>query len=271
MSRKSLDHILNDVDEPEESLDTEQKVEEVRAEPVKTDETDGDDLDEPEKTAATEEKSSDKADKDEGDDKKDGLPPWMHARVKSATEAKTAAERRAEEAEARLAEYERRSQGQQQEQPQHTLEDVLSDFQMRQQRQIKDMQIASSVRLANSEFGAEEVQRAMAWATDRCSADPQFNQQMWDEAEPAFLAVKEFRKAQTYAQLEQYGGDIDKLIEAKLAERGQIQTDERASPQAQSQTQRKMPGNFSGSPSAQTGRAGPAFSGPTPLSDLLNN
>jgi hypothetical protein len=272
MSRKSLDHILNDVDEPEESLDTEQKAEEVKAEAIETDEADGDDLDEPEKAAATEEKPSEKADKDEGDDKKDGLPPWMHARVKSATEARSAAEKRAEEAEAQLRQWQEWAASQQQGQEhQPSIEDVIQTVQQQNAQQAYGTKYAVSKRFAVSDFGAEEVKNAEAWAYDACAADPQLNARMLASDDPVGDAVREFRKVQAYSQLDQYGGDIDKLIEAKLAERGQVQTDEPASPQAQTQTQRKMPGNFTGSPSAQSGRAGPAFSGPTPLSDLLKS
>lgn len=260
MSRKSLDHILNDVDEPEVTLDAPKE-----SEPVKAETDEHEDTPDTEVAEVKAEKPEPKAKAEEGDDKKDGLPPWMHARVKSATEAKTAAEKRAEEAERRIAEYEAMMRGGQQQQP--TLENYLQQMQAQQASEIQKLKVSQSRRAAVSEFGAEEVERAIAWAYDRCSADPQFNQMMWQSGDPAFDAVREFRKAQTFLELEKYGGDLNKLIEAKLAERGQVQTDEVASPQVQSQ--RKMPGNFSGQPSAQTGRSGPAWTGPKPLSDLL--
>ena len=260
MSRKKLEHILNDVDDPEETLDDAPEVEAK----AKTDEAE-DTLDEPEQAAAKSETPTDKAEKEE-DDKKDGLPPWMHARVKSATEAKTAAERRAEEAERRIAEYEQmlRQQNGQQQEP--TIADYLQQLQAQGNWQNYETKRSFSRRFAVTEFGPEEVKQAEAWAYDACSVNPELNNRFLSSDDPVGDAVREFRKAQTFSELDKYGGDINKLIEAKLAERGAVQMDEPASPQA---TQRRMPGNFSGNPSARSGRSGPAYSGPKPLSDLL--
>ena len=133
-------------------------------------------------------------------------------------------------------------------------------------RAIKDTQIDVSRRLASVQYGEEVVEQAIKWATDRCDADPQFNQLMWQTPAPAFLAVQEFQKAQAYMELEKYGGDINKLIEAKLAERGGLEPD--PSPQ---ESKRKLPSNFSTAPAATAQRGGPAFKGPTPLGDLLKS
>lgn len=260
MSKKSIDDLIRSVDEPEESLDTPQKKEapEVKAETP-----------EPALVEQPETRADPEDDKD-----KSGLPPWMHARVKAAAEAKTAAEKRAEEAERRAAERERQLQEMQAaleqqgyQQPRATMADAFESLRTEQQRQIKDTQILMSRRMAAAEYGEETVEQAMKWATDRCDADPQFNDLMWKTPEPAFVAVREFQKAQAYMELEKYGGDINKLIEAKLAERG-VQTDVPASPQV---SQRKMPSNFSTAPAATAQRGGPAFKGPTPLGDLLKS
>ena len=267
MSRKSLDDILNDVDETEVSLD---KGAEASAR-IETDDPEDDPDANDAKAAAQEQKPEAKAkddpdEADKGDDKKDGLPPWMHARVKAATEARAAAERRAQELEQQLT---RLSQQPQQEQ-QPTLESYLQQMQMQTEQRLYQMTYAMSRNAAIAQYGAEEVAQAEAWAYEVCAADPQANQRFLQSQDPIGQALAEYRKAQTFAELEKYGGDLNKLIEAKLAERASIQTDERASPQVQTQKQ-KMPGNFSGQPSAQTGRSAPAWGGPKPLSDLLNN
>lgn len=260
MSKKSIDDLIRSVDEPEDSLDTPQKKEapEVKAET-------------PEPTPV---EQPDTRAEPEDDKDKSGLPPWMHARVKAAAEAKTAAEKRAEEAERRAAERERQLQEMQQalqqqgyQQPQPSLQDAFLNLKSQQDRQIKDTQILISRRMAAAEYGEETVDQALKWATDRCDADPQFNDLMWKTPEPAFVAVREFQKAQTLMELDKYGGDINKLIEARLAERG-VQTDAPASPQV---NQRKMPSNFSTAPAATAQRGGPAFKGPTPLGDLLKS
>lgn len=264
MSRKSLDHILNDVDEPEVSLDK-PEAEEVAAK-VTDEAEDTPDTPEPEAPKAKEAAPKEKDDP-EADDKKDGLPPWMHARVKAATEARTAAEKRAQELEQQLAQM--RQQPAQQQQP--TLEGYLQGIQQQTNERLYNMAYTMSRNFAVSQYGAEEVSQAEAWAYDVCAANPEVNARYMQSQDPVGQAVADYRKAQTFMELEKYGGDLNKLIEAKLAERGSIQTDEAASPQVQPQTQRKMPGNFSGQPSAKTGRSGPSYSGPTPLGDLLNN
>lgn len=256
MSKKSLSSILADVDEREESPDTEIVEQPERVEAVEDEEAD-----------AGEPKGEQvEAEPEAGDDKKDGLPPWMHARVKSSAEAKAAAERRAEEAERRAEALEQQmQQAQQYEQPEPTLGDHLAQMQLTADQKIKATQVVMSKRMASAEFGADTVEQALAWAFQRCDADPQFNQKMWSSNEPAFDAVVEYRKAQTIAQLDQYGGDIDKLIEAKLAERGGAQPSATPSPQAT----RKLPGNFATGTNAGGQRSGPAYSGPKPLGDLL--
>lgn len=254
MSKKSLDDLIRSTDEPEESLDLAPRKEEA---PIKAEKPISDEAIETPETPRTE---------PDDDKDKSGLPPWMHARVKAASEAKTAAERRAEEAERRAAELERRVQQYGGDEPQPTLQDAFMTFEQRQQRALKDTQIDMSKRMAAVQFGEETVSEAMKWATDRCSADPQFNQQMWDTPAPAFLAVQEYQKAQSIAELDKYGGDINKLIEAKLAERGGL--DLAPSPQV---TTRKLPGNFASAPAASAQRGGPAFKGPTPLGDLLKS
>lgn len=261
MSKKSIDDLIRSVDEPEESMDTPQKKEapEVKAEKPEPDAS----LEQPETRADPE---------DEKD--KSGLPPWMHARVKAAAEAKTAAERRAEEAERRAAERERQLQEMQRqlqqqgyEQPQPTIADYLQQVQAQAEWQNYQTKRAVSRRFALSEFGEEEVQQAEAWARDACSSDPELNNRFLSSEDPVGDAVREFRKAQTFSELDKYGGDIEKLIEARLAERG-VQTDVPASPQV---SQRKMPSNFSTAPAATAQRGGPAFKGPTPLGDLLKS
>lgn len=254
MSKKSLDDLIRSTDEPEESLDLAPRKEEasVKAEKPIPDET----IDQPE---------TPRTDPDDEKDKS-GLPPWMHARVKAASEAKTAAEKRAEEAERRIAEMERRVQQYGGDAPRPTLQDAFLTFEQRQERALKDTQIDMSKRMAAAQFGEDAVAEALNWARDRCDADPQFNEMMWQTPAPAFLAVQEFQKAQAYMELEKYGGDINKLIEAKLAERGGLEAE--PSPQA---TKRKMPGNFASAPAASAQRGGPAFQGPTPLGDLLKS
>lgn len=260
MSKKSLDDLIRSTDEPEESLDLAPRKEEA---PVKAEKPEPDASPELPETRTEPEDDKDKS----------GLPPWMHARVKAASEAKTAAERRAEEAERRAAERERQLYEMQQsleqqgyQQPRATMQDAFETLRSEQQRQIKDTQILMSRRLAATEFGEDTVEQAMKWATDRCDADPQFNDLMWKTPEPAFVAVREFQKAQTMMELDKYGGDINKLIEAKLAERGGFEAT--PSPQA---TTRKLPGNFASAPAASAQRGGPAFKGPTPLGDLLKS
>jgi hypothetical protein len=255
MSKKSIDDLIRSVDEPEDSLDNAARKEEA---PAKADTPAPDaPLEQPETRA------------DPDDDKdKSGLPPWMHARVKAAAEAKTAAEKRAEQAEARAAERERQLEEMQRQAQQNGFQPVQQERDPEQElrRAIKDTQIDVSRRLASSQFGEETVEEAIKWATARCNADPQFNQMMWDTPAPAFLAVQEFQKAQAYMELERYGGDINKLIEAKLAERGGLEPD--PSPQ---ESKRKLPSNFSTAPAATAQRGGPAFKGPTPLGDLLKS
>lgn len=249
-----MDELIRSVDEPEDSLDNAARKEEAPAKAEKP---------EPDPTIETPETPRTEPDDDKD---KSGLPPWMHARVKAASEAKTAAEKRAEEAERRIAEMERRIQQQGGEAPQPTLQDAFMTFEQRNQRALKDTQIDISKRMAAAQYGEETVKEALKWAEDRCSADHQFNMQMWETPAPAFLAVQEYQKAQSIAELDKYGGDINKLIEAKLAERGAL--DAAPSPQV---NQRKMPGNFASAPAASAQRGGPAYKGPTPLGDLLKS
>jgi hypothetical protein len=274
MSRKSLDSILTDVDEPEESPDNEQPAE-IEAEAPVDELEDSPDNDEPEEQPEAKAKAEPKEKSEsEGEGKKDGLPPWMHARVKSASEAKEAAERRAAELETRLRQLEQQPQQDPQsiqEVIQSTVGQALTTYEQRQNQQDWERRVNESHVTAAEKFGEEVTQSAAQWAADRMSYDPAFAQQLRGHPQPTVFSVQEFNKAQAYQELDKYGGDLEKFIEAKLAERGQVQTDEPASPQVQSQKQGKMPGNFSGTPSARTGRSGPSFTGPTPLGDLLNN
>ena len=267
MSRKSLDSILTDVDEPEESPDNEQPAE-IEAEAPVDELEDSPDNDEPEEQPEAQAKAEPKDKSEpEGEGKKDGLPPWMHAKLKAKEEKAAAAERQAQELQRQLEQIQ-----QQQHAPQQpSLEEYLTQMQATQAQQALETRKAVSKRFAIADFGDEEVSRAEAWAFDACAADPALNMRMYNSDDPFRDAVIEFRKAQSFVELDKYGGDLEKLIEAKLAERGQVQTAEPASPQVQSQQQGKMPGNFSGTPSARTGRSGPSFTGPTPLGDLLSN
>lgn len=270
MSRKSLDSILTDVDEPEESLDNEQPAEIEAEAPVDELEDSPDNDVSEEQPAEAKAKEADPKDKAEPEDdsKKDGLPPWMHAKLKAKEEKAAAAERQAQELQRQLEQVQQQIQQQPQHQP--SLEEYLAQMQATQAQQALETRKAMSKRFAIADFGEEEVKQAEAWAFDACAADPALNQRMYNSDDPFRDAIMEYRKAQSFVELEKYGGDLNKLVEAKLAERGQVQTDEPASPQVSSQ-QQKMPGNFSGTPSARTGRSGPSFTGPTPLGDLLNN
>ena len=255
-----LDDILNDqIDEVEESPDTPQaEPEAVSATP------------EPPPEEASSEKPEDPSPSipDPSDDKT-GLPPAFHARVKAANEAKKAAEDRANELERQLAALQ--TQPQQQEQQQPTINDVLTNMQSATQQQIQQMKVSMDRRLAEQVHGPELVGQAYEWAVSKCASDPVFNNKMMQSGSPITDAVAAFNQELLAVELQQYGGDINKLIEAKIAERGSA-AQETAPVTTQQAPAMAMPSDFSkASSKTQGGNRSQAWSGPTPLGDILNS
>ena len=253
-----LDDILNDqIDEVEESPETPQaEPEAVSATP------------EPPPEEASPEKPEDPppSDPDASDDKT-GLPPAFHARVKAANEAKKAAEDRTAELERQLAAL----QTQPQEQQQPTINDVLSNMQSATQQQIQTMKVSMDRRLAEQVHGPELVGQAYEWAVSKCASDPVFNNKMMQSGSPITDAVAAFNQEILAVELQQYGGDINKLIEAKIAERGSA-AQETAPVTTQQAPATAMPSDFSRAPSkTQGGNRSQQWGGPTPLGDILNS
>jgi hypothetical protein len=260
-----MDQLL--ADEMEDSLDNVPEAEvEEQAEP------EPEAKDEPEKTEA------DATDPEDGseveansnpEDRKDGLPPWMHARIKAADEKAQKAMAEAEDYRRRMESFmeQQRQQPQQPQQQPDQMQHVLSAV----EQQNFNTRLAFSKRFAAQEFGQEEVEQALKWGRDRCEVDKHFNQQVYTSQDPVADVVKAYRMDQTRMELDQYGGDINKLVEAKLAERMSQQPDagDTGEIRTPSQPQGRMPSNFATSSNESRGRTGTSYSGPTPLSELL--
>jgi len=200
----------------------------------------------------------------EGDKK--GLKPWMHARIKAEQDKAKAVE--AERDQFRQ-ELERVKAMQMQQQPvqQRVSQDEPGQLPAEYLRKLE-----VSISYAAKQYGEDEVQAAVQWAANRSQVDPDFNLLALYQASPAQFAVEEFKKSpdykrfQTMKQLADYGYDMDAFIAAKL--------DASASAPANSagvqsiNQQRAMPTDLQ-----KAGTGGPrgrGFTGPTPLSDLLN-
>lgn len=222
---------------------------------------------EPEAESATQEPKIEPGDGKQ-DEAKNGLPPWVHARVKAADEK---AERYRQELEQMRLQQQPSMQQQpamQQYQPSQ-IEQVIGSL----QQENLQTRVSFSERLAKQEFGEEVVSQAVQWGRDKCDVDPNFNALLAQSADPVGDAVRAFRQEQTMQELSKHGGDLEKLIEAKLAERiAQTSTDAGGTGEQQSTPtpQSAMPRNFATSSNAHSARgASGGYSGPTPLSELL--
>jgi hypothetical protein len=280
--QKSLDRILTDVDEPEESLDAQQAEAEA---PEEAQAPEAEAEAEPSDDQAESSDAKPDAEQAEGEaENKDGLPPWMHARLKGEQEKakrereeRERIEREYREAQSQLQQMQQLYQQQTGDQQQPTIEDVLNHMQQSQTMQAQQMKVAFSKRLAAQEFGQEVVNEAFAWAQQEADRNPQFNQALWQSAEPAYDVVQAYRRQQTQNELEKYGGDLDALIQARMAQQGHAPQQPAAGAtgepqQAQPQQGRAMPSNFASGPGSSGGQRGkPEYGGPTPLSKLLND
>lgn len=269
---KSLDDILNDVDEREESPDHPET--EVEALPDETPETEAKSKKPPD--VETDEKAS--TEDSQSDEEKTGLPAWMHARLKAEQEKagkyKTELEKiqsEYQQTQTQLQQFQDWYQQQtgQQVSQEEQMANYLQQLQWQQQDQLRQQRIAISKRFAVQEYGQEEVNRALDWAKAKADADPAFNETALNHPEPVYLAVEAYRKEIAAAELDKYGGDIDKLIEARMAAKQSAQTEPQTSQPEQS-ARGAMPSNFATAPNQNKGgRSASGWSGPTPLSQLL--
>lgn len=264
---KSLDDILSDVDEQEESLDRP----EAEAAPEPGTQTKSEP--EPEKVEAKQEQPP-----EEGS--KDGLPPWMHARIKAAQEKADAAERQRQELESRFNETNQQLSQFQQWYQQQTGQQVTAEQRIGQQieqmqanfsEQLRQRDLQVNRAMAEQRHGAELVEQAHKWGLDKCDADPAFNQAVAQSATPYDYVVDQYRRELALQQLDQYGGDLDKLVAARMAEANTQNLESQPETSTGSVAQ-AMPGDFASAPNQKGGgqaRSGTAFAGPTPLSKLL--
>lgn len=269
-----LNDILNDVDEPEESLDTPEAEPEPSAaapEPQEEPKT------EPE-PSEPQPQAADTPKPEGGDEDLKGLPPWMHARLKGEQEKVGRERERAEALEKQLQEAQGQLQQfqtwyqQQAGRQQPTVADALSQIERSQASQSQQMKVAFSKRLAAKEFGEDVVEEAFKWGVEEANRNPQFNQTLWGSAEPAYDVVKAYRAAQGAAELEKYGGDVDALVQARMAAASSQHQPAAGAPGEtpnSPQPAQAMPSNFSTGPGASGGRGQVPFVGPKPLSELL--
>lgn len=272
MSRTDLESILADVDEPEETPDAPETMER-EALPVTEPEADaGDEPGQTPQDGGDEEPSTAEASADEPDEQKQGLPPWMHARLK-AKDDKIAA------MEAKLRQLEAQPQPQPHQpaapDPNMTVQsyvDQRTDDMGRQvAAEIRGMKLQVSRQIHEQQHGVEVVSQAVEWARDKQWSDPAFQQRALSAPDPIGFAMDEFRKEQVNQELAKYGGDLDKLIEARMAERASPGQGQSPPPQQQTPQPGPMPSDFSTTSSKRGSGRTATFSGPTPLSKLLDD
>lgn len=208
---------------------------------------------------------------DEDDASKKGLEPWMHARLKAKDERLSQREAELEQTKQELQRMQAMLQSQNA--PSVPAADPVPQMLGTLEQQQVQMRLAVSHRLARQEFGAEEVDRALAWARDKAESDPNFRTAAWQHTEPAYFAVEEFRKQQAQQELAAYGYDLNKLMAAKMAQSqpsaGMVEAGPQSGERNKSSQQRAMPTDLQ---SVGTGGArGHGYSGPTPLSVLLKS
>ncbi len=135
---------------------------------------------------------------------------------------------------------------------------ITSQFEQRLYQQA----LATSQRLARIEHGPELVEKATQWGFDRCNADPQFNAAVLQSGDPVGYAVAEFKKAENYAKAQELGATDIETLKVKLRE------ELMAEMQAQPAARPGLPPTLSNERNVGS-RTGPAWSGPTSLTDML--
>lgn len=268
MSRRDLDSILNEVDEPEETPDVPETMER-EALPV-TEEPEPEVSEEPTPESSQEAEPTQTEGGDGDGEEQKGLPPWMHARLK-AKEDKIAA------LEARLQQQAQVQPPAQQQQPDPTMsvqsyvDQQTAAIEAKVQEQLLIANNRQTAVLLAQQHGQEQVDQAVAWARDRQAADPAFRQAAISSGSPIEFAMREFQREQVNQELARYGGDLDKLVEAKMAERLSQGQAEEPVPQQQSSQLGSMPADFSKTSSKRGSGRTATFVGPTPLSKLLDS
>lgn len=221
--------------------------------------------------------SGEEAPEDDPPRRMTALPKWAHERLRANDERVAAAERRAAEIERQAEAARLRAQeleayirgGQDQGEyvePQQQIDPQAVS------RYVEDAVFTTRSALgwdrAVEKIGAEAASQATHWARDRAGADPQFAYALRQQPDPVAFAVTEFRKAQTLLELDQYGGDLDALIQARMKSAAPAAPVASPPVAGDAGARKRGPGDFAGAPSGVA--AAPSTDpGPTPLSELL--
>lgn len=131
---------------------------------------------------------------------------------------------------------------------------LLDQFEQRQlYRSIDKSEASARARYNDFDEAIVEYERAVA-------ANPSLAREMANAVDPAEFA---YRKGKSLAEIHTYGGDVDALLAAKRAE---WEAELRASAPSPTPT---LPPSTATERSMGVPRAGPAWSGPKPLTELL--
>lgn len=161
-------------------------------------------------------------------------------------------------------------------QPEFRLPDPVEDpegFAAFQHHQVLNAKLDISEEITRTAVGDEVVDAARDWAVSRFRDNPAFQQTVLSQRNPWGYVVKEYQQSQKMAKLADFDvGDIDAFLQWKqngaAGNAEQMKAQLREELMAELNLRPQVPTTLAGDRSVGS-RSGPAWTGPTPVSDIF--